>query len=198
MNPWIRVAAVAAVSSMQLAPIPALAQPVPAATSPEALALGRSIVAITFPPATRQAMMDKLMATMLEQMRDGMRLDAIKDAGLRQILADYLAGIPQMLRPTTSAFIPRQMDAVAQAYAHMFSIAELKDIAAFANTPSGQSFLRRSTEVMSDPAVAAVNKEYFGEAQAITQASAAQLSQKVQDYVAAHPEAAHGLAPNAN
>ena len=193
MNKLLKpVVVIAALASPLFGPLPAVAQTV-AATNPEALALGRSIVATAFPPAARQAMMEKLMATMLDQMKAGMKVDQIKDAGLRQILNDYLSGIPQLLRPTTTAFIPKQMEATAQAYAHMFSLAELKDIAAFAQTPSGQRFLQRSTEIMSDPAVAAVNTEYFSQLQAINARAAPELSQKVAAYLKAHPEAAKSL-----
>jgi hypothetical protein len=130
-----------------------------------------------------------MMNAMLDQMKDGMPLEQISDPGLRQILLDHLASVPKLLRPTTTAFLPKQMDAVAQAYARMFSLPELKDIAAFARTSSGKSFLARSTEVMSDPAVAAVNAEYFREVQAVNARVAPELSRKMQDYVKAHPDA---------
>jgi hypothetical protein len=165
------------------------------ATNPEALALGRQIVDVAFPPATRQVMLEQLMESMLEQMKAGMPLEQISDPGLRKILLDHLASVPTLLRPTTTAFLPKQMDAVAQAYARMFSLAELKDIAAFARTPSGKSFLARSSEVMSDPAVAAVNAEYFREVQAVNARVTPELTRKMEAYVKAHPDAVPGRAP---
>jgi hypothetical protein len=190
MKSWITAAGLGALLA-NAAPFAASGQAQsPPATNSEALALGKSIVETAFPAATRQAMMDKLMTTMLDQMKAGMQMDRITDPGLRQILSDYLAGVPALLQPTTRAIIPRQMDAVAQAYARMFSLAELKDIAAFAKTPSGTSFLQRSTEVMSDPAVAAVNTDYFGQIQAINARTAPELGRKVEAHLKAHPEAA--------
>ena len=161
-------------------------------TNPEALALGRQIVDVAFPTATRQAMLEQLMETMLDQMKAGMPLERISDPGLRKILLDHLASVPTLLRPTTTAFLPKQLDAVAQAYARMFSVAELKDIAAFARTPSGKSFLARSTEVMSDPAVAAVNAEYFREVQAVNARVTPELTRKMEAYMKAHPDAVAG------
>lgn len=164
------------------------------ASSPEALTLGKQIVDVAFPPATRQAMLEQMMNTVMDQMKAGMPLDKISDPGVRQILLDHLASVPAMMRPATTAFLPKQMDAVAQAYARMFSVAELKDIAAFANTPSGASFLSRSLEVMSDPGVAAVNAEYFREVQAVNERVTPELTRKIMAYVEAHPEAAAGSA----
>lgn len=156
---------------------------------PEALALGESIVTIAFPPELRQAMLEKVMVQTLDQMRAGMRMDQFKDPGLRKILSDYLDDVPATLKPVTSAYIFKQMDAVAQAYARMFTIAELKDIAAFARSPSGRSYLQRSTEVMSDPAVAAVNTEFFEQLHALNAKTAPALRQKMEAYLKAHPEA---------
>lgn len=158
-----------------------------AQAGPENLVVARSIVTIAFPPDRRQAMMDKIMNTILAQMKAGMSLDTITDPGLRQIMLDYINGVPHMLRPATSAFIPKQMEAIAQAYTHMFSLSELHDIVAFAQTPSGQTFLQRSTDVLSDPTVAEVNSVYFKEAGAISRQGAEQLKMA---YIKAHPEAA--------
>jgi hypothetical protein len=176
------------------AEVPAAAAPGTAA-NPEAVALGRQIVDAAFPPATRQAMLEQMMNAMLDQMKAGMPLEEISDPGLRQILLDHLASVPKLLRPTTTAFLPKQMDAVAQAYARMFSVAELKDIAAFSRTSSGKSFLARNSEVMSDPAVAAVNAEYFREVQAVNARVTPELSRKMEAYVKAHPQAIAGPAP---
>jgi hypothetical protein len=186
--------AIAPASVLAVAPM-AFAQAATPTSNPEALALGKQIVDVAYPPATRQVILEKLMQTMLDQMKAGMPLDKISDPGLRQILLNYLADIPNLLRPTMTTFVPKQMDAIAQAYARMFTPAELKDIASFASTPSGKAFLQRNTEVMSDPAVAAVNTECFRELQAINARTAPALSQKVEAYVKAHPDAAKGLTP---
>lgn len=161
-------------------------------TVSESLTVARSIVTVAFPPDRRAAMMDNLMSTVVTQMKNGMALDSIEDAGLRQIVLDYLADIPDMLRPATSAFIPKQMEAIAQAYSHMFSLAELQDIAAFAHTPSGQNYLQRSTEVLSDPAVSAVNTAYFRETNEISQKGSEQLKAQVIAYIKEHPDAVPG------
>jgi hypothetical protein len=170
----------------------AAASPRPAATA-DAQALAHTIVDTAFPPERRNEMMDKLMRTMGDQMKSALPSTLMSDPGLARIMTDYLAQIPTTLRPATTAFIPKQMDAVAQAYARMFTVAELRDIVTFARTPSGRNYLQRSVDVMSDPAVAAVNSQYFAQAQTLTQASAGALGEKVSAYLKAHPDAAKSL-----
>lgn len=163
-------------------------------TDSQAASLARSIVDTAFPPARREEMMDKLMRAMGDQMKSAMPPALLTDPGLAKIMTEYLMELPTTLRPATSAFIPKQMDAVAQAYARMFTLGELNDIVAFARTPSGASYLQRSMEVMSDPAVAAVNSQYFAQAQKLTQTSSAVLAEKVNAYLKAHPEVARSMA----
>lgn len=134
------------------------------------------------------------MRTMGDQMKSAVPPSFMNDPGLAEIMTDFVGQLPAILRPATSAFIPRQMDAVAQAYTRMFTVAQLNDIVAFARTPTGKRYLQRSLDVMSDPAVAAVNKEYFAQAQTLTQASAMALDEKVSAYLKAKPEVARSLA----
>jgi hypothetical protein len=204
MKPWVLLAPAALIASTSAwaapatAPAPAPDAPASASTAPldpAALKLGREIVTLAFPPERREAMIGQVMASMLAQMKEGMGLEKVTDPELKQILLDYLDGIPELLRPTTVAFIPKQFDAIAQAYARMFPVAQLEDIAAFARTPSGRNFMQRSADILSDPAVAAVNTEYFRQAQAIARQSAAQLQQKMQDYAKAHPDKAQAPSP---
>lgn len=163
------------------------------AVNAEALVLAKGIVDEAYPPLRRQELVETLMRTMLSQMTNGMPPALMSDPGLKSILTGYLQSIPEILRPATTALIPRQMDAIAQAYTRMFSLPELKDIAAFAKTPSGRAYLQRSTGITSDPAVAEVNTQYFAEAQKLTQASSIALAQQVSDYLKAHPDVAKSL-----
>lgn len=186
-------------SLMVAAPLTALAAPGTAETAapaaqpaPESLAVAHTIVNAAFPPERRQAMMDKMMSTVLNQMKNGMQLDSITDPGLHKILEDYLDGIPAMLKPATADFLPKQMEAMAQAYARMFPLAELKDIAAFSQTSSGRDYFQRSMDVMSDPAIAAVNTAYFRQVSQIARQNEGALKQKIAAYVKAHPDAVPG------
>lgn len=182
LAPVLPAAAMAA--EAQTPPPPVVMQP-----AAENLEVARSIVAISFPPERRQEMMDKTMASVVRQMRAGMGLGSITDPGLRKIIDNYLESVPALLRPATSAFLPKQMDAIATAYARMFTLQELKDIEAFAHTPSGMAFLQRNIEVLQDPAVAAVNTDYFRQVTQISEQGGETLKEQVTEYLKQHPEA---------
>lgn len=174
-------------------PVSAAEAPASPTASPEALSLAQEIVDSAFPPERRQATIESLMQTLLTQMRPSVPFDGITDPGLIQILNEYMNSLPQVLRPATAAFLPKQMNAIKQAYARMFSLAQLKDIAAFARTPSGRAYLQRSPEVLSDPAMAAVNTQYFSEAQRLSKAAARDLATKVTAYLELHPDVAKSM-----
>jgi len=55
--------------------------------------------------------------------------------------------------PKIKARMPSIMEATAQAYAREFSADELKDMIAFAETPTGKHFLARGAEVETDAAI---------------------------------------------
>lgn len=161
-----------------------------AAVDPTALATAKQIVDIAFPPAERSERMHALMGTMTEQFRQGIDMEKVTDPGLRAILDDYFAAIPDALRPSVEAMMPAQMDAVAKAYTRMFSKKELDDILTFAKSPSGAAYLQRSMDVMSDPEVAAVNASYFKGVMQKSQEMAKGLEAKIKTYLEVHPEAA--------
>lgn len=157
-----------------------------------ALALARGIVAVIIPPERRQEITEGLMRAIIAQMRDAM-VGKIADAGLRQILDDYLRGVPERLRPITDQQFPLIIEAMAKAYVHQFSLDELKQINAFAQTPAGAHYLSRSTAIMSDPDVAAANRTYFTAAMQANRGSEAELRTTIANYYAKHPELAQKM-----
>ena len=169
----------------------AAAQAAPATADDSAkLAEAHAIIAIMFPPAQREAMMDKLLTTITAQMRAPMTAYLSQDPGLKKILDDFMGEIEAKERPLLFKHLPEMMDANALAYAHEFSLPELKDIHAFAETPSGHHYLTRTNALLSDPAVAKVNKELVTEARELPQSMMPELKEKIVAYVKAHPEVA--------
>lgn len=152
--------------------------------SPERLAVAQAIVVTAWPPERREAMMDKLIATFASQFRDSAHLETIENPGFSAILRRYLDSIPGRLKPLVSDFIPRQMDAIAIAYARMFTLTELRDVLAFAQTPSGAQFMQRGIDAISDPDVAAVNTAYLTKVHQLSAEAAAEVAAEVQAYVA--------------
>ena len=191
----LRVSSIAATAALMLfaSQSPALAAtPVTATVQPldePRLAVAREVVTIAWPPEQREAMMHKLMTTMMLQFKAGVQLEIITDPGLKKIMEDYFDSIPKLLQPSVSDFLPKQMDAIARAYARKFTLGELQDVRTFAQTPSGSRFLHESMDVMSDPDVAAVNTAYFKDITALSQTVVADLKTKIETYLKDHPEA---------
>lgn len=154
---------------------------------PVALAQAREIVDTILPPDKRSDQLATMMRAIADQMRGSIAIPA-SDEGLRQIMDNYLAKTLDRIRPITDRFLPKQSEAMAEAYVREFSSDELAQIGQFAKTPAGRHYLSRSTAMVSDPAVAAANRVYFMEAQQEARAGVAELQQTVFDYIAKHPE----------
>ncbi len=180
-----RQAVLAATLALVVLPAPVTAQE----SEPGAeMAEARAIMKIMFPPEEREATMQRLMTDISDQFAASVDMDSYTDPGLRSIMEGYLAGLPAQLMPLVSQHLPRMMEATAVAYTREFTLEELKDIHAFAMTPSGARYLSRSAALVGDPAVAEVNTQYFRELQALNQGLVAQLRQDIVAYLEAHPE----------
>ncbi len=187
---WGRKAVVAGLLAALVASAPAMAREDSEVIDPVELAEAQAIIAIMFPPDKRENMMHDLMTELLSQITQSIQMDRIEDPGLRSILEEYLTGLPDAFRPLVNEHLPVLLDAMAIAYVHNYSLVELQDIRAFAETPSGHHYLSSATSLMSDPAIAAVNADYFRRVQQFNQQMAARLRQQIADYLQAHPEAA--------
>ena len=143
---------VALVSSAAWAAAPQPAAPQPAevaqakadaAPSGERLDLARRYVAL----GDANDYMDEMRAVM---MRSANSVSSPEDKAAAEKFFDrvfVLAG------PKIKARMPSIMEATAQAYAREFSAEELKDMIAFAETPTGKHYLARGAEVETDPAI---------------------------------------------
>lgn len=156
----------------------------------------RAIMEIMFPPAEREQTFGVMMAQVVDQFRASIPTDTITDPQLRAIMDRYLDAIPERLGPAVATHLPKILEATASAYTHEFTLAELKDIHAFAQSPSGQHYLKRSTALVGDPDVAAANTALFTDVQEIQSVFQRELIEELSAYLAEHPEAAAGLAGN--
>ncbi|MCW1428282.1 DUF2059 domain-containing protein [Novosphingobium sp. JCM 18896] len=170
---------------------PAWAEPV-ATTDPAAIAHAREIVETIMPPDRRSTMVADMMRTLTDQMRPTM-LEQSGDPALRRIIDSHLAKVLDRLTPVTERYMPRLIDAMAEAYTHEFSPAELDEVARFARTPAGRRYLSRSTAIMADPAVAAANRTYFVEAQEASLSSQTELQSAIAGYLLKHPDASRKI-----
>jgi hypothetical protein len=188
--------ALAAASLTVPAPAAAAAQPAPAARTddPAKAAEAHAIVEIMYPPPSRQEMMEKMLAGMMAPLHQNMGfLNQIKDPGLKDLFKGFFDGLLDQQRLLMSRHLPAMMDAMAAAYSHMFTLAELKDIHAFAESPTGRIYFSRMPNILSDPVVQKVSGEMMADAQQSMKGQASAFKDKIAAYVKAHPEAADEL-----
>lgn len=172
-------------------PAPSAAQE----TDPAELAEARAIVGVIFPPEERDQMMQGLIEQVAGQIEQAMPVDvgSLGDPELTALIKQYRAGMLDLIMPTVRAHLPNIIEATAVAYTREFDLAELRDIRAFAETPSGRRYLSRSTALISDPAVAEANTAYFRELQAVAAPYEAEFRQRMTSYLTEHPEVARKI-----
>jgi hypothetical protein len=152
------------------------------------LAEARAILEIMLPPPQRQKMFDDMLGSLNAQYQQGLIADSVKDPGLKAIISESLDKSLASQKPLLQKHIPAMLDAMALAYSNEFSLAELKEIHAFAMTPSGGHYLSRSTAIIGDPAVAKVNSAIIADSQELALAVRDELKAKIAAYLEAHPE----------
>jgi hypothetical protein len=170
---------------------PLQAAPLPGAPPADSAALGyaRQIAEVMFPPERRQEIVQGLTQAVMNQMRSS-AIGQSSDPGLRKIMDDFLAKVPEQLRPVGERHMPWITDAVAQACAHQYSVDELKQISEFAKTPAGAHFVSRVLTVLSAPGVVRANQAFFNDAMQAANVRAPQLRASVVDYLNKHPDVA--------
>jgi hypothetical protein len=172
------------------------AQPAASGQADDAAKLieSRAIIAIIFPASEREAMFTKLQGDIVAQMGALIPASLTADPGLKAIVDEFKNEALGRQRAVLLKHLPLQLDAMADAYAREFSLAELKDIHAFAVTPPGGHYLSKSVTLIGDPAVAKANRDTIADVHAVTQELIPSFKDKAIAYLKAHPEVAKKLA----
>ena len=191
----VAAASILLATAANAAPVraPAAAQPDEAAKLAEA----RAIVEIISPATERQKTLDTMLPKVVAQFRPKLPPDIAADAGLTAIIDDASKDMMNEVRPVLLKHLPDMAEANAVAYTHEFSLAELKQIHAFAQTPVGHHYLSRSPFLLTDPAVAKANSAMIAEIHEVSVPAEAQLKDKLIAYLTAHPELAAKLKADA-
>ena len=172
----------------------ATAQDAPKATgaatvNPASLALARQILTVAFPPERREAMYARVMNSIVTQVRASMEkahpsgdkeFDALVDREMHHMVDE--------MQQIVDAHIPDYFEGMARAYSRSFSPDELKQILAFAQTPTGQRYFQRSTTLVQDSDVAAANQRMMADMQAKLPEMTRQMMEDVKAYVAKKDE----------
>jgi len=175
------LAAGAALPSVAQDPAPAQA-PAVAEPSPANLAIAREFVDITMPPESRQAMMQQMTDAMFAQARDGLSRAAgdLSDPTLQHAWNRYLERARTATRELDNESMPAIIEAIARAYARMFSHDELVQIRAFASTPAGRRYFLHSPDLLSDPDVAEASRAYHARLFPILEAVTAEVQREIE------------------
>jgi hypothetical protein len=185
-----------AIAETNAAPVSAQPAAAPQGPDPAKLAEAHAILDVAFPPDRREDMLDKLQSDLFAQMMPK-RADWMQEPGVKKIVDDFIAEAKAQQRAVYAKHLPEQVDAMASAYAHRFSLAELKDIDAFAHSPSGRHYFSESLAIVGDPAVAKVNAAAIADIRSVTEALLPDFKDKLVAYVKAHPELAAKIAAEA-
>ncbi len=165
--------------------------PVAAPDAARVAAAGR-LLDVILPPATREETLRGMMQPMVDNLRSSMTQNADFQAALDQnvklkILFDqFVAKQEQRIGAMMHDMLPGMVTVMTNAYARRFDVAQLNEIRRFFETPTGRAYMQASLTIMSDPDVAAWQRQLTTTAMAraqediaeFTKAAAALLEQK--------------------
>ena len=167
----------------------ALAQAEPYAPPADEMAEARVIIDAMFPADKREEIILDIGLAVADQAAAGfMSGPVFAEPGIRALMEKYIAELPETFKPLYAKHLPKIFEATAIAYTREFTLEELKDISAFARTPSGQRYFIALQKYPTDPSVAAANQAMFADLAPIQQATAARLRREVEEYLVANPE----------
>ena len=164
----------------------------PATDDSAKLAEADAILAIMFPPDRREQMFESILNQLASQVerilpsKESNLGDAGADAIMTKFRSDARAAITQVVK----AHLPDIIEANAHAYTHQFSLDELKQIHAFAETPAGNHYMARAATLVNDPAYVAASAALADDTRKIIEQRAGKLKAELHTYFTAHPDAA--------
>jgi len=158
---------------------------VPAQIDPERLTIANEIIDLSFPQDQRRAMLLRAVDTMMVQVRAATTEAAggAADAGLERIVERYVARARGLTERAIADHSAALFAAYGRAYAREFTRDELAQIRAFVSTPAGLRYVRRSSELLSDPDVAQANTAYMRSVFSTLEPLQAELRRELRDYL---------------
>ena len=173
----------------------AIAQSVPAAVAPAAtpampvdparLAAARALIDTIMPPSTRDAMLDNMVRPMLARMQQAFTDNPqftdefSSDPQARALFQQYMQRVADRTLNDVRPAMPELWDIMARAYARRFTVAQLQEIRAFFETPTGQVYMHQALTVMSDPEVGAWQQNLMRRSMSHLQDDMAQLTRQL-------------------
>lgn len=171
------------------APSIAFAQTEPYSPPADEMAEAAVIIEAMFPADKREQILLDIATTTAQQAAAGFLTGPVfEEPGIKAIMDGYIADLPSTFAPLFAKHMPKIFEATAIAYTREFTAEELRDIAAFARTPSGQRYFISLQTFQSDPAVAAANQAMFADLALLQRDSSAALREEVEQYLMANPD----------
>ena len=181
------------------APLPAFAQAAQttsttAAPEPARLAAAQALIAKIMPPERINDTVDQMMRPMMANLRNAMlsspemqqalaktpKVKATIDTFIDNELARSIA--------LTKQWMPTMLDAMARAYARRFTAAQLMEIGAFFDTPTGKVYAAQASTIMADPDMLAAQRTMMTKAMEGLQQRALTMAQKIAEDMAAEQD----------
>lgn len=172
-------------------PAPVMLRPPPAVGSgdtqvdPAKLEVARQIIDVVLPPDKREAIVDRTVDAMMKaslagSMRaNGLDAQLADNPKLRDVFARFVDRQRQLAKDDLHKALPGLVEAYARAYARAFTLEDLQAISAFVHTPAGARYVQRSPELLSDPDVAAWQRDIAARAAARQPAELERLKQEM-------------------
>jgi hypothetical protein len=159
---------------------------VPAPVDPARLAEARKVIDAVMPPATRDQMFESMIGALMKNMMQGIMqnpdfqtaLD--RKPGARDVFNRFVERQQELGLADLRANMPGMIDAMARAYARRFTVEQLRDIAAFFETPTGKAYTAQVGQIMADPDVAAWQQSLMARSMARAPDEVAQLRREIE------------------
>ena len=130
------------------------------AIDPARVATARTLLDVIMPPTKREGMIDSMlkgmMANLSQMMANSPKLKAAYDGDPRAgtIFQRFFAQQQQSTIAMLKENFPGMVDAMARAYARRFTTAQMGELRAFFETPTGRLYIDQAATIASDPDVA--------------------------------------------
>ncbi|WP_375398147.1 DUF2059 domain-containing protein [uncultured Sphingomonas sp.] len=161
------------------------ASAVAGAVDPARLAAARELIDVLIPPATREQMIVGMMKPMLANIRQGFTNNPQfaatlgTDPRVKTLFDQFMAQQETRTTELMHRALPGMFPAMANAYARRFDLQQLRDIRAFFETPSGRAYMQASFTIMSDPDIAAWQRQMMTQSMGHVQEDVAGFVQQV-------------------
>lgn len=153
------------------------------------LELAKQIIDLAYPQDTRIELFRKVSKQIETQMLESLE-GIVTDDGAITIVTEWQTGMSTKTDEILVRNVPALMEGWVKAYSEIYSEQELRDILAFVSTPSGATFLAKTSEVTVHPDFASTNQGYMNEIMALIPAEIPTLVAKLREYKAEQDAAA--------